>query len=79
MDTVKRYMSQAGMFLASIGLLSIILAVVYHLGIASFEVRVLLWIDNWGIAVGWAIRIGITVAGAILYFLGRTQSSGEGE
>lgn len=77
MDTVKRYMSQAGMFLATIGIFSIVLAIIYHLGIASFEVRVLLWIDSWGIAVGWAIRIGITIAGAALYFLGRSESASE--
>jgi len=28
-----------------------------------------MWIDNWGTAIGWAIRIGITIAGAALYLI----------
>ncbi len=28
------------------------------------------WIDNWGPTVGWAIRGGLIVVGAALWFLG---------
>jgi hypothetical protein len=32
--------------------------------------RLLMWIYNWGETTAWAIKIGITLLGAILYFIG---------
>jgi hypothetical protein len=32
--------------------------------------RLLMWIYNWGDGVAWAIKIGLIVVGAILYFMG---------
>lgn len=41
------------------------------------EFVVLSWIDNWGITVGWSIRIGLAVAGAALWLYGRSKESAE--
>ncbi len=32
--------------------------------------RLLMWIYNWGETTAWAIKIGIILLGAILYFIG---------
>ena len=37
----------------------------------GYEFRLLMWIDNWGEAIGWSIRGGAVVAGALLMFLAR--------
>ena len=39
------------------------------------EFTLLSWIDNWGATAGIAIRIGLIVVGAILWFLGRQQEA----
>jgi hypothetical protein len=44
--------------------------------------RLLIWIYNWGEGAAWAIKIGLIVAGAILYFLGtrnKTEAPPAGE
>lgn len=35
----------------------------------NMNLKLLMWIDMWGPTVGWAIRIGLLVGGAALYFL----------
>jgi hypothetical protein len=40
--------------------------------------RLLMWIYNWGDGVAWAIKIGLIVVGAILYFMG-SRSKAEAE
>ena len=37
----------------------------------NMEFSLLSWVDNWGATAGTAIRIGLIVVGAILWFLGR--------
>jgi hypothetical protein len=59
-------MRSLGTFLVLAGLFSIVLRV-FDTGL---EVRVLMWIDNWGTAFGWGIRIGFVAAGAILFLIG---------
>jgi hypothetical protein len=59
-------MRALGTFLVLAGLFSIVLRV-FNTG---FEVRVLMWVDNWGSTVGWLIRIGAVAIGAILFFIG---------
>jgi hypothetical protein len=47
--------------------------------IAGREVRLLLWINTWGPEVGWAIRVGFIVAGALLWLAGaRARSKSKG-
>ena len=41
----------------------------------DMEFKLLSWVDNWGPTAGIAIRIGLIVVGAILWFLGRQQES----
>ena len=57
-------MKQLGGLLVLFGVGSIVL------NLLGREFVILLWIDNWGPTVGWAIRGGAIVAGAILFFLG---------
>ncbi len=39
----------------------------------DMEFRLLGWVDNWGVAAGNGIRIGMIVVGAVLWYLGRQQ------
>jgi hypothetical protein len=39
------------------------------LALFDYELRILMWIDLWGTGVGWAIRAGLVVVGAGLFFL----------
>lgn len=39
----------------------------------QMEFIILAWIDMWGESVGWAIRIGLVVAGAAMWLLGRAE------
>ena len=57
-------MRNTGLYLMLAGVATILL------NLFGFEFRVLMWIDNWGETVGWAIRIGAIVIGAPLFFLG---------
>jgi len=47
-------------------LIGIVSCVLYF---ANVQLRILFWVDNWGPAVGWAIRGGLIVGGAALFFL----------
>jgi hypothetical protein len=40
----------------------------------GMEFQILMWIDNWGLSTGMAIRIGFAVLGAILLILGMVGS-----
>jgi hypothetical protein len=50
-------------FVAIAGLASIVLNLV------GYNLRILMWIDLWGDAMGWVIRIGLLVGGAAAFFL----------
>lgn len=39
----------------------------------GYEFSLLMWIDNWGETVGWGIRGGAIVVGAIMMFVGMAQ------
>jgi hypothetical protein len=39
------------------------------LNLVGFEFKLLMWIDNWGTQVGWAIRGGMIVVGGALWLL----------
>lgn len=70
MASIKSYLASIGAFLAIAGVVSIVLS------FFNYNLRILMWIDRWGATPGWIIRIGLIVAGAILFFIGRA-SSGE--
>jgi len=38
---------------------------------------VLVWIYNWGEGVAWAIKIGLIVVGALLWFMGSSATEEE--
>lgn len=64
-------MQNIGFYLVIFGAGSILL------NLFGYEFSILMWIDNWGETVGWAIRGSAIVIGAILWMLGRNQESGE--
>lgn len=41
----------------------------------KYEFILLMWVDNWGPTVGWAIRIGLVGLGVVLVVLGRMRES----
>ncbi|MBC8024748.1 MAG: hypothetical protein H7Y89_02040 [Steroidobacteraceae bacterium] len=41
----------------------------------DMEFSLLSWVDNWGETAGIAIRVGLIVVGAILWFLGPQQEA----
>lgn len=62
-------MKKIGIYLAIFGIGSIVLNLI------GMEFSILMWIDNWGLEVGWAIRGGMIVLGAILFLLGAKEES----
>jgi hypothetical protein len=56
-----------GLFFLVIGLVSI------ALGLLEYKSLLLSWVDQWGEAVGWGIRLGATTLGGLLYFVYRHQ------
>lgn len=74
MEQIKGKIGQAGLVLAAMGAMSIILS------FFNYEVRLLAWIDLWGTTIGWVIRIGLIVGGAALFFfLGNDDDESENE
>lgn len=64
-------MSSIGSTLLLFGIGSIVL------NFFNYEFSLLSWIDNWGVGVGWAIRIAMIVVGAALFFMGRGEEAEE--
>jgi len=58
-------MRKLGSYMAIIGLALILLPFV------GLTVRFTDWIYNWGEGVAWAIKIGLIVLGAVLFFMGK--------
>lgn len=61
-------MKKIGGYLAVAGIL---LTVLPYFGLT---LRFLSWIDNWGETVSWAIKIGLIVVGAIMFFIGENTT-----
>ncbi len=61
----NRMLQSAGGFVATAGVVSMVLYLI------NFNLTFLLWIDAAGPAVGWLIRIGMVIAGAIMFGVGR--------
>ena len=49
----------------------------FVLNMLGMEFVVLSWIDNWGPTVGIAIRVGLMVVGAAMWFVGRKQEAAQ--
>lgn len=49
----------------------------FLLNLIDYEFMLLMWIDNWGLEVGWAIRGVMIVAGAALLFTGGAEEDTE--
>ncbi|MBP7584560.1 MAG: hypothetical protein KBA61_11025 [Spirochaetes bacterium] len=69
MEWLKSQFKSIGAFLALAGIASIVLNFI------NWNLKILMWIDMWGSTVGWIIRVGLIIAGGILYLLG-SRSSG---
>ncbi|QDP01892.1 hypothetical protein [Thalassotalea sp. PS06] len=55
-------MKQVGLYLMIAGIASLLLNLV------GYELKILMWVDNWGDTTGWAIRLGAIVVGALMFF-----------
>lgn len=65
MEIIKSKIGIGGLFLAALGIMSIILS------FFNYNISLLSWIDLWGNTIGWIIRILLLVGGATLFlFLG---------
>jgi hypothetical protein len=62
-------MKQAGIWLMVFGIGSVVL------NFLGMEFKLLMWIDTWGMEIGWAIRAGLAVVGVALFFIGSRQES----
>lgn len=63
MENIKIKIGQAGLALALMGVVSIVLSFI------DYNIKLLAWIDLWGETAGWIIRIALIVVGAGLFFL----------
>ena len=41
----------------------------------NMQFIILSWIDTWGVTVGWSIRIGLIVAGAVLMLVAKKNAT----
>jgi len=57
------------------GLLVLLGAGSFVLNMLDREFTIISWIDNWGPTVGMAIRAGMIVVGAALWFMGNKKES----
>ena len=58
-------MKKIGVYIAIVGVALIVLPY-FGLTIRFFD-----WVNNWGETVSWAIKIGLIVIGAFLFFMGK--------
>ena len=62
-------MKKLGGYLLFFGIGSILLNFIH------MQFILLSWVDTWGVSTGWAIRIGLIVLGAVLFFIGSRQQN----
>ncbi len=62
---ILAYLSSIGLFIAIAGIASIILS------FFNYNLQILMWIDTWGVVIGWVIRISLIVIGAGLFIVGK--------
>ena len=63
MENIKNKIGKAGLLLAAMGIMSIVLS------IFNYNIRLLAWIDIWGNTMGWIIRILLIVGGGAVFFI----------
>lgn len=69
---MNRLLTNLGGFLAISGIISCILYFI------DYQLKILAWIDTWGVTLGWVIRIGLVVIGVLLFFIaGQKANNGE--
>jgi uncharacterized membrane protein YdjX (TVP38/TMEM64 family) len=74
MEYIKEQIGRFGAMLAIFGFASAVLA------FFGYNLKVLMWIDLWGDTLGWVIRVGAILIGAILFFMfGRADDEEEQE
>ena len=61
-----------GATIALFGILSIVLSFI------GYNLRILMWIDSWGVGAGWGIRIGLIVVGGVLALVGMQAKKKDG-
>lgn len=66
-------MAQIGYYLMFFGAGSI------ALNLFDYEFSLLMWIDNWGTDVGWGIRIGAILIGALIWLVSSKSEDAESE
>ncbi|WP_219933179.1 hypothetical protein [Massilia glaciei] len=44
----------------------------------NMQFMLLAWIDTWGVAAGWAIRIGLAVLGGAMWMFAPASDTAEG-
>ena len=62
MEDIKSKLGKGGLLLAAMGIMSIVLS------FFNYEIRLLAWINIWGSAIGWIIRIFLILGGGALFF-----------
>jgi hypothetical protein len=62
MENIKSKLGKAGLLIGGMGIMSIVLS------IFNYNIRLLSWVDAWGISIGWVIRIVLIIGGATLFF-----------
>ncbi len=68
MEDITAKLGKAGLLLAAMGIISMILS------IFNYNFRLLAWIDIWGTTMGWIIRVILILGGgALFYFFGREE------
>jgi len=65
MNWILSQLGSIGGFLAAAGVMS---SVMIFFG---YNLKILMWIDMWGPAIGWVIRIALIVGGIALVILSR--------
>jgi hypothetical protein len=61
----RQIVSSIGAVIAVYGIVSSIL---YFIG---YNMRLLVWIDQWGSIAGWIIRVALVIVGGVMYLIGR--------
>lgn len=63
MTDIKSKIGKAGLVIAALGVISILLS------LFNYNVRLLAWVDAWGTTMGWVIRGLLIVGGGALFFI----------
>jgi hypothetical protein len=68
MENIKSKIGKAGILLAALGIISIVLS------IFNYNIRLLAWVDLWGNTMSWVIKILLIAGGgALFFFFGRDE------